>query len=164
MPYSSFGLSSSAQCGSQQGNKVFPEQQCSLSYARAFMCHVERILRVIFRQPDWVETTDERADFIDPAVVVLEEDAFAFTLLHRNFVGPVPILGICEFLLFQARVFTDLCNFRGEHDYPSLAIPNITAASGAADALPADFLWIDEVRNWLESQLPDNLSQGCFVL
>ena len=128
------------------------------------MCHAERILGVMFGQPDWVETTNERTSSIDPAVVVLEEDAFAFILLHGNFVGPVPIPGTCKFLLLKGRVPTDLCDFRGEHNYPSLAVLNITAASGAADALPVDVLWINEVRNWLGSQLPDNLTQGCSIL
>ena len=127
------------------------------------MCHVERIPSVISGEPDWVETTDERTGFIDPALVVLEEDASAFALLHGSFVGLVPILGICEFLLFQARMLADLCYFRGEHYYPSLAVPDITAASSTADALPTDSLWIEEVRNWLGSQLPDNLNQGCSI-
>ena len=128
------------------------------------MCYSERIPRVVLGQPNWVETTDERTGIIDPAAVIFKEDAFAFTLLHGSFVGTVPIPGIHEFLLFQTRVLADLCDFRGKHDYPSLAVSNITAASGTADALPVDVLWIDKVRNWLGSQLPDNLTRGCFIL
>jgi len=63
--------------------------------------------------------------------------------------------GVCEVFLLQAQVLTDLCDFRGKHDYPSLAISNVPATSRAADTLPAGVLWKDEVGDWFGTQFLD---------
>ncbi len=149
----SSSLFPSVQCDSQQRSKVLPSQKSSLSNARAFMRHVERVPRDIFGQPDRIETTDERADFVDFAAIAFQEDTFAFTFLHRNLVGPIVIQRTGELLPLQARVLTDLCDLRGKHNYPSLPAIDITTTSGTTDALPTDLPRKNEVRNWLGNEL-----------